>query len=191
MNPGDMADPLGVVLEVANSNTLNLAANLAADDNAKVRTGMRVRLTTGDGGNAHGGRVISVGQVDPQTNLLSVRIEIANPDGALKAGQFANAEIVLRTEPSAVVVPKQATLTKDGKQVVFEVGADGVAHQKAVELGMEQGDFIEVTKGLKSGVKVVLLGQYELADGAKVMEAEKAAPEKGEKAGEASGDDKK
>jgi len=177
LNPGDMADPASAVLDIANSRALNLVANLPADEGAAVRPAMRVRVTT-DSGTAYGGQVVSVGQVEPQTNLLSVRIVVANPAGALKAGEFATAQIVVREDPLAVVVPKQAVVTQDGKQVVFTV-ADGVAHRKEVETGPEEGDYVEVTRGISAGQKVIRIGQYELADGAKVKPTE----EKGTKGG--------
>jgi membrane fusion protein (multidrug efflux system) len=112
--------------------------------------------------------------VDPQTNLLSVRIVVANPNGMLKAGEFATARIVVRMDPRAVVVPKQAVVTQEQKQVVFTV-KDGVAHRREVATGVEEGDLVEITRGLSAGEKVIRLGQYELSDGAKVKPA--AAPE--------------
>src|SRR5205823_541053 len=103
-----------------------------------------------------------------QTNLLSVRISVANPRGLARIGAFATTDIVLRSDPAAVVVPKQAIVTRDEKQVVVTVSADAVAHLKPVTLGAEQGDVVEVTSGVRPGDKVIRIGQHEIADGAKV-----------------------
>lgn len=175
LNPGDMADPATPVVEVTDTRSLNLLANLPAEDGVKVRPGMPVRVVAADlprqsrvptGGGW--GRVVSVGQVDPQTNLLAVRISVANPAGRLKVGTFASVEIILHTDPEAVVVPKQAVITRDGKSVVFVAGPENEAHQKEVTLGPEQGAMVQILLGVKSGEQVIRLGQYEIDDGAKV-----------------------
>ena len=172
LNPGDMADPATPVVEVTDTRTLNLLANLPAEDGVKVRRGMTVRVKAADlPGRSFTGRVVSVGQVDPQTNLLAVRISVANPNGLLKIGTFATAEIILHADPRAIVVPKQAVITRDGKSVVFVVGHDNVAHQKAVKLGAEQGAMVQILLGITPGEQVIRLGEYELEDGAKVQEA--------------------
>ncbi len=172
LNPGDMADTTAPVVEITDTRSLNLLANLPAEDGMQVRVGMPARVTSDDvPGHTFAGRVLSVGQVDPQTNLLTVRIAVANPQGALKAGTFATADIILRTNPRAVVIPKQALVTKEGKTVVFVVGPDNVAHQKEVAVGAEQGGAVEIRNGVAPGERVIRLGQYELSDGAKVREA--------------------
>lgn len=175
MNPGDMADVTNPIVEIADARSLNLIANVSAADGTKLRAGMAARITSPDvPGKSFNGSVLSIGQVDPQTNLLSVRISVFGADRVLRVGGYALAEVVLHTDPHAVVVPKTALLAHDGKTVVFVVGKDDVAHQKEVVLGPERNGVVEIKEGLKSGTKIVNLGGYELADGAKVKEADKA-----------------
>jgi RND family efflux transporter MFP subunit len=168
-NPGDMTDPAATVLEIADTRSLDLIADLPAEQGASVRAGQTVRVDAG--GQAAGGRVLNVGAVDPQTNLLSVRIAVSNLDGKLKAGAFAMARIVVHTDPRGLVAPKEAVLTREGKSVVFTVSPDGTAHERAVSLGPEQDGAVEVRGGLKPGETVIRLGQYELTDGMKVKAA--------------------
>ena len=111
---------------------------------------------------------------------MTVRIAVDNPEGLLKVGSFATGDIVLRTDPHAVVVPKQALVTHEDKTVVFVAGDDNVAHQREVTTGAEQNGFVEILNGIKPGEKVIKLGQYELSDGAKVQPAEKAEAAKDE-----------
>jgi RND family efflux transporter MFP subunit len=172
-NPGDMADTTNPIVEIADTRALNLVASLPAGEGSLLRVGMQARITSADlPGRVFTGHVLNVGQVDPQTNLLTVRLSVSNPQGALKAGTFATAEIILRTEPHAVVVPKQAIVTKEGKSILFVVGPDSIAHQKEIVVGPEQEGLVEIDKGVASGERVIRLGQYELSDGAKVKEAE-------------------
>ncbi len=183
LNPGDSADAATPILEITDPRALNLIASLPASASASLKPGMEARITSLDvPGKTFPGRVLSVGQVDPQTNLLTLRISVLNAQGELKPGAFASADLLLRREPKAVVVPKAALLSKEGKSVVFVVDKENAAHQKEVTPGAAQGDFVEILKGVAAGEQVIRLGQYELADGAKVkpVEEEKAV-----------GDDKK
>jgi membrane fusion protein (multidrug efflux system) len=189
LNPGDMADPAAAVVEVADTRHLNLTASLTSDSIKNVRAGMTAHIISTDiPGVKLEGRVISVGQVDPQTNLLPVRITVPNHSGLLKAGGFASAAIVLRRNLRTVVVPKEAIVTKEGKTFVFVMSPDGVAHQKDATIGTEQNGLAEVLSGVTAGDKVITEGQYELPDGAKViLPGEKPAeskPESGKKAGD-------
>ncbi len=174
LNPGDMADVTTPIVEIADGRSLNLIANLSAEDGAKLKAGMPARITSPDfPGKTYTGSVLSIGQVDPQTNLLAVRISVYSAGDSLRVGGYALAEIVLHTDPHAIVVPKQAILSHDGKSVVFLVGKDDVAHQKEVTVGPERNGFVAITEGLTDGARIVNLGGYELTDGAKVKEAPK------------------
>ncbi len=173
LNPGDLADPSTPIFEIADLGALNLVASVTAEDGAKIRTGMAARVSVSDSpGKVYGGRVITVGQVDPQSNLQMVRISVAKARNEIKSGTFATATIVVRTNPRAVGVPKQAVLPKDVNSVVFIVSPDEVAHRREVITGIEQGDLVEITKGIRAGQKVVRLGNYTLSDGARVREAD-------------------
>jgi RND family efflux transporter MFP subunit len=173
LNPGDMADTTTPILEVAEVRALNVLGSMTAEDGQQVRAGMPAHITASDVPNrTFSGSVLNVGQVDPQTNLLSLRLSVSSARGALKPGTFASAEIVVRTNPRAVVVPKQAILTKDGKSVVFVVDHDNVAHQKEVVIGSEHEGLVEIVKGVSPSDTVIRLGQYEIADGAKVKPVE-------------------
>jgi RND family efflux transporter MFP subunit len=169
MNPGDMADTTTQILEIAERGALNLVASVPAEDGLEIRAGMGAHISAADVPNrTFTGRVLNVGQVDPTTNLLAVRLSVSDARGALRSGTFASADIIVRTDPRAVVVPKQAIVSKEGKSVLFLVGADNVAHQVEIAAGTERDGMVEVLKGVTAGTKVIRLGQYEIADGAKV-----------------------
>ena len=119
-------------------------------------------------------QVSSVGQIDPQTNLLNVRLSVANRGGVLRAGAFASAQIIIRAKPLAVVVPQSSVLARDGKNLVLVVGTDDKAHERPVTLGGERGKLIEITSGLKAGERVIKEGGYQLDDGAAVVEKSSA-----------------
>lgn len=169
LNPGDIADTATPVMEIANTHSLNLVANIPAEDGAAIRTGMpaHISLATASG-HIFTGSVEDVGQVDPQSGMLAVRITVPGSSDALKVGTFASADIVVHTNPSAIVVPKSAVITRNDHNVVFVVGKNNIAHQVNVITGVEQKDSVEIKSGVASGDQVISMGQYELTDGVKV-----------------------
>ena len=162
LNPGDTADPTTPVLAVSSVRpTADFVGNVAPDDARKIRVGMPIQV-----GDAFG-RVSSVGEADPATGLVPVR---AHLQGAVRAGGFATARVVLATLRQVAVVPSGAVLSREGKDSVFVVQS-GVAHLKDVQLGPEQNGQVAVRSGVSPGSQVVVLGGHELSDGAKVEAA--------------------
>ena len=178
-NPGDIADPAVGIIEISNLASLNLTASLPADEGANLKAGMEAKISCQEfPGKEFSGRVVSVGQVDPLTNLLSIRVGVSSAP-QLRSGLFATAEIVIRRIGDATVVPRKAIITKEGKTSLFVAGSDGIAKLREVEVGVEKDDKVQIVKGVSAGEKVITLGQFELAEGAKIKEA--GAEEKADK----------
>ena len=70
-------------------------------------------------------------------------------------------------ETTAVVVPKSAIRSLDGKSIVFVLNDDRV-ERRAVKVGLENGDQVEVVSGVRAGERVVTDGPPTLKDGDKV-----------------------
>lgn len=176
LNPGDMADVTTPVIEIANTRSLDLVANIPAEDGASIRPGMAAHITLSIGaGQVFPGSVVDIGQVDPQSGMLAVRLAVPGSSSALKVGAFATADIVIHMDPAATVIPKSAVLTRNNRAVVFVVDKSSVAHQVNVRVGVESGDFVEIRSGVAPGDRVVNMGQYELSDGAKVKSLDSAS----------------
>lgn len=168
LNAGDMADPSTPIFEISDASALVLEAQIPAESGSSLRAGMRATLRAESAlGQNFSAVVQSVGQVDPQSGLLEVRVLVSNRGGALKIGALASCDIITSRRPLAVTVPKSAVITRDGASVVM-VAQGGTAHQKAVVTGVTNGDFLEIRRGLKPGERVIRLGQYELEDGAEI-----------------------
>jgi cobalt-zinc-cadmium efflux system membrane fusion protein len=107
------------------------------------------------------GRVIHSGRVvDPETRTIALRYEAPNPDGLFRAGMFA--DVFLETEHvvDAVAVSEDAIVMDNGRPVAF-VLVHGEAFQKRVlELGIRDGQFVEVRAGIREGERVVTRGAY-------------------------------
>lgn len=110
--------------------------------------------------------------VDPNSTTIEVWVEAANPDSRLRPGTTVHVSMVAQTVPDALVVPTSALLTSsDGSSSVMTIGSDGHAHQQAVEVGLRQGDSVQITKGVNGGERVVSAGAYGLPDNTQVQVA--------------------
>jgi Fe2+ transport system protein FeoA len=70
-----------------------------------------------------------------------------------------------------VIEPESNTIQLERTYSVFVSNGDSVAELRRLELGIEQGDKIEVISGLRSGDKIVVTGQQSLQDGGKIRVA--------------------
>lgn len=112
-------------------------------------------------------------QIDPATRSFEIEVEADNPDGRLKPGAFARAEVITGTEPDAVFVPDAAVLTFAGIQKVFGV-KDGKAVETRIQTGVRVGDRIEIVGGLNLD-RVVVGGLTGLTNGTPVHVAQTPA----------------
>ena len=107
--------------------------------------------------------------LDPASTTIEVWLRVNNKAGEYKAGTPVRTSIKGRTVEKAVKIPLSAVLTaQDGSKSVMVVGTDGAAHKTPVELGINDGEDVQVTKGLSGSELVITTGSYGLDDGTKV-----------------------
>jgi membrane fusion protein, multidrug efflux system len=113
--------------------------------------------------------------LDEKTRTLKVEALVPNAEGLLKPGLFAKVVLYTGASKDTIVVPITSLLYEADKVRVFVVnGAE--AHEKPVKLGNKYGELAEVAEGLTEGEQVVVAGQQNLADGAKVRIQAAGAP---------------
>ncbi len=95
-------------------------------------------------------------QVDERTRLAKVRAEVANADGALRDKMFAQARILIRHAPQAVLVPPSAIQRIEGQPIVFVKLGDDLFDARGVKLGAKHNGHVEVLAGLKADEPVVV-----------------------------------
>lgn len=107
--------------------------------------------------------------LDPGSTTVEVWLRVDNATGHYKAGTPVRTSVVGRTVPKAVKVPLSAVLTaQDGSKSVMVINPDGTAHKLSVQLGITDGDDVQITQGLNGSETVITTGAYGLDDGTKV-----------------------
>lgn len=145
---------------------LELVADVSETDILKMRNGQKARITVAGGAAPLTGSVRLISPViDPQTRLGAVHIAIDDDEGA-RVGMYANAEIIL-TETEGVALPLSA-ITTDKHGTTTRLVEGNVVKQVAIETGIQDGAFIEVKSGLKSGDVVVAKAGAFVRDGDRI-----------------------
>lgn len=97
---------------------------------------------------------------------LIIEAEVANEDGRLKPGMFAEGRVSLGDEP-VVTVPLAALRSEGSARKVFVV-RDKRIEERLVETGETKGDSVEIRRGVENGEEVVITPTAEATDGVKV-----------------------
>ena len=141
--------------------TVWVYAAVFENEMALVKPGQRVDLAAiAYPGESFEGIVAGVGQsVDPQTRTVRVRIRVEDKARRLKPEMFVTVTIQVDLK-EALSVPAAAVLDSGKRKIVYVVTDQTTFAPREVVLGSRAGEFFEVKKGLKSGDKVVVGGNF-------------------------------
>lgn len=92
--------------------------------------------------------------LNPETRTARVRVELANPDLALKPGMYATLEFS-GAVARGLSVPRSAVLVTGERNLVFLKGREGHFVPREVTIGLTTDDRIQVLHGLSAGDTVV------------------------------------
>jgi len=125
-----------------------------------------------------GGRVTFVyPTVDPDARTLKVRLELANPRGALKPGMFLTVELGTDSE-AGIVIPDSAVLDSGTRQLVFVESAPGRFEARDVAVGLRADGRAVVRSGLAAGERVASAANFLLDSETRLRNAALASAEK-------------
>jgi membrane fusion protein (multidrug efflux system) len=153
---------------------------------AQLSAGDAVRVTTDAApGATFEGKINAISpEVDAITRNIRVQGTIANTGEKLRAGMFANVEVVLPSDQKVLAIPATSVLYAPYGDSVFVVDEKKddkgqttlTLRQQFVRLGDARGDFVTVVDGLKPGEQVVTSGAFKLRSGMPVVVDNKLAP---------------
>jgi HlyD family secretion protein len=73
-----------------------------------------------------------------------------------RIGMNGDAKIILDSKDDVLIVPFEATISRDDKTYVNVKNAKGQAEEKEIKLGLETDDYAEVTAGLEEGELILI-----------------------------------
>jgi membrane fusion protein (multidrug efflux system) len=157
-------DPIYVTFQASERDLLAYRARVAQNPDNENPT-IHLKLPNGSIF-PHSGRVNFVDvQIDPNTDTVTARAQVPNPDGLLVPGGVV-AVIVERGAPkSALVVPQSAVQLDQAGRYVLLVDQTKKVELRRVTTGTEQGRDVVVTDGLKEGELVIVEGIQKVRPG--------------------------
>jgi HlyD family secretion protein len=162
--PGDQP-----IVVVADLRELKLEAGVSELEAGRLRTGLPVNVAVqAKPGETFVGQVAAISpEVDPRNRHFRIEVRVANPKAALLAGMYASARVVLERAEGALVIPREAVVTRDGKRVALKVDGEKVV-AVAVTEGLSDGRQVQITSGLSAGDEVVADARRPLPSDARV-----------------------
>ena len=103
--------------------------------------------------------------VDPDSRRVYIKAWVANDDGRLRAGLYANLDLEVARRENAILVPEAAVVYDRAGPYVWRVGSDDSVARVPIELGLRKGGRVEVTLGLESGDEIIVAGTHKAAEG--------------------------
>jgi RND family efflux transporter MFP subunit len=143
------------IVKLVNGDPLRLRLQVPERHAALVRTGQVVRVLVEGDTNAYQGQVARLSPaLEEDTRMLLVEADVP-ARGALRAGLFARAVVVVNAHEPGLTLPPQAVMTFAGIEKVVRV-RDGRALEEVIATGRSGPGWVEILSDLKAGDQVIL-----------------------------------
>lgn len=170
---GDFVGAGATLLEITDFSTLVARVYVAERELDRIAVGQPVQV---EGKAALGrkakGRILRIAPtVDAATG--TVKVTVALPPQSLnkatdfRPGMYAEVTIKISERQGVLALPKSAVSYENGNASVM-LAQEGVAKRVSVTLGQRDGDWVELRGGIQAQDQVIVAGQQNLKDGAKI-----------------------
>lgn len=154
------------VVKLAEISMLRLILPVPESVVPSIRVGETVQVRVNAIGKTFDGKVSRfASSVALATRTMETEVDVPNPGQMLVPGMYAEAVLTLEHHPNALAVPLQAV----NGGTVYLVDAAHRIQSRAVKVGIETSDQVEILEGLNAGDLVVIAGRVELRPGQTVQ----------------------
>jgi RND family efflux transporter MFP subunit len=144
------------IVELASTKTLRYRSAVTERLAQQLEIGQRVRIHVAN--QVRETRVTRISPaLDPLNRSLAFEAEVANDEETLRSGLFAQAEIILDEQSTALAIPTSAMVRFAGVDKAWRV-TDGKVSEAVLQIGREIDGMIEVVGGLSAGDQLLLVG---------------------------------
>lgn len=115
-------------------------------------------------------------QIDQTTGTIKLRAQFSNETETLYPNQFVNIRLLLDTHKDVTTISTAGIQRGVPGTFVYLVNADSTVSVRPIQLGVTDGDRVEVRSGLTPGERIVIDGADKLRDGAKINVRSETVP---------------
>ena len=164
VEPGELAGG-GVVVSISDMSTVIATAKITQKNVTKIKQGQDVKVklpALDDFENTY--KITKLVPAADQSNTYKLEVSIPNPDQAIKPGMTATIEAVTNQIENVLLLPRDAVVKRNGKEIVWVVN-NGKVKAAEVVTGEYTDELVEIKEGVRVGDQVVTAGQHLLSDG--------------------------
>lgn len=169
VQPGEKISPDNRLFDMVDLRVLEMEAPVPTQDIARIKIGQQVQINIEGVTGAVSGQV---SRINPATTAgsrsIMAYIQVVNQDGVLRAGMFAEAQLVIEKKSAVLNIPLTAVRYDDGKAFVYTIEKQ-LLQKNAVTLGL-QGDsngvaVVEILSGVTKDSRVIKTNLGNLREG--------------------------
>ena len=163
------------LMRIVNLNNMYIETDVPEKYIANITRGKKVEIEFPILGKKIDSKVRQVSDfINPSNRTFKVEISVPNKEHNIKPNLTAKLRINDYSNESALLIP-QGIISENanGEQYIYIVNDkeddnEATAVKKIIETGLTQGDYIEVIKGLETGIEIIQEGARSVNDGQKV-----------------------
>lgn len=162
VTPGKTVELSSVTFVIGDLSKVWMLAAVRQDDLARLRQGQSAFVTlAGQDGIRIAGKLTNLGQeFDPNTRVMQVRIELANPNDRLRPEMLANAEFPVGAGKQVLLVPSDAVQQVNGVDVVFVRTVPDRFTVRPVRVGEAADGKTPILEGINAGDQIAVRGSF-------------------------------
>lgn len=150
------------LFRIIRQNKLEWRAEVSSNDLGQIREEQTASVTVNTGEVIEGKVRLISPQLDANTRRALVYVTLPTGSSA-RAGMFVQGTI-RQGQTEALTVPQTSVILRDGKHIVFEIGADNRVIQHEVKIGRRLADRVEILSELPVDIQLVATGGAFLND---------------------------
>lgn len=170
---GETALPSQAVVSILDISALKVKVAVPEAEigsiSANTPTSIKVEAV---GGTYQGGRIEKGVEADVITHTYDIRIHIANDGRKLLPGMVASVRFIsdgAKATGNKTIPVTAVQKNTDGSLFVWTVDKQKKAHRAKVTIGQTEGNYVQVTDGIKMGDRIVTEGYQKLSEGTEVV----------------------
>ena len=166
---GSFATPGTPIATVVDISKLKVDLSVAESDAYALNTGDSVTITSSVyPGITYQGKITFISPRGDEAHNYPVEVAFTNQQGhPLKAGTYVNVAFQRKSQVPTLQIPRDALVGSTQNAQVYLI-EDSTAFLRPITVGTDNGNYLEVLKGLNEGDQVVTTGQINLSDSTKV-----------------------